>query len=243
MNPHLRHAQIIPGLNTGRYIGIIDFSLGYTSVLDAASILASGAPGWTQKDVKGFRQWNVEFLDWLSNSDFGIAESVKSNNHGTFARMQKAAIALFLGDEGFAKHELLLIQSRIDNDIDPDGSQPRELSRTRSWHYSNFNLVAYLRAADVGRKVGVDFWGYKGPGGQSLHGAVEFLIPAATSVREWEFPEKGFEAYAASDIIHAAAGAGNLVATAALSKLQAPPGGDIWVLRPAAEELDPVRSS
>lgn len=243
MTPHLKHAQIVPGLNTGRYIGIIDFSQGYTSVLDAATILASGAPGWTKSDSDGFRRWNVDFLDWLANSDFGIAESAAKNNHGTFAMMQKAAIALFLGNEDGAKRGLLLVRSRIDKDIEPDGSQPKELDRTRSWHYSNFNLVAYLRAAAIGKKVGVDFWGYKGPRGQSLVNAVEFLIPTATSVEAWQFPEKGFEPYAACDVIHCAADEGNLAAKTALSKLQAPPGGDLWVLRPAVEQLDPVKST
>ena len=243
MNPHLKHAQIIPGRNTGRYIGIIDFSQGYTSVLDGAAILAAGAPGWRENDSDGFRQWNVEFLEWLTTSDFGIAESAAANNHGTFAMMQKAAMALFLDDEEVARRELLLIRSRIDEDIEPDGSQPKELDRTRSWHYSNFNLVAYLRAAAIGKKVGVDFWGYKGPRGQSLPRAVEFVIPAATSEKAWGFPEKGFKAYAASDAIHCAGDEGNLASKAALSKLQCPPDGDLWVLRPAVEQLDPVKST
>jgi len=239
MNPNLNHAQIIPGVNRGRYIGIIDFSQGYTSVLDAAAILA-GAPGWTKSDVWGFQQWNVDFLDWLANSPFGIEESAAENNHGTFAIMQKAAIALFVGKEKMAKLELLLIQSRIKDDVHPDGSQPKELVRTRSWHYSIFNLVAYTRAAAVGRKVGLDLWGYKGPQGQSMHTAVDFIIPAATGMVKWKFPEMSLQPYAASDVIHASAEAGNLAAVKALGSLQAPPGMDIWLLRPAAEQLDDV---
>ena len=45
-----------------------------------------------------------------------------------------------------------------------DGSQPQELARTRSWHYSTFDLVAYTRLAAIGRHVGVDLWAYRGPG-------------------------------------------------------------------------------
>ena len=242
MNPNLNHAQIIPGANTGRFIGIIDFSHGYTSVLDAAAILAMGAPGWTKIDMEGFYQWNVAFLDWLQNSDFGIEESAHKNNHGTFALMQKAAIAAFVGNNDTAKRELLKIQSRIDDQIQPDGSQPEELARTRSWHYSTFNLVAYTRAAAIGRKVGVDLWGYIGPQGQSIHGAVGYLIPAATGLGKWQFPELDFASYAASDIVQAAADAGNSIAKIALSKLQSPPEGDLWALRPAVEQLDPVRT-
>ena len=240
MKPNLNHAQIIPGVNTGRYIGIIDFSQGYTSVLDACAILAAGATGWTKSDIEGFQQWNLEFLDWLSNSSFGMKESAAENNHGTFAIMQKAAISLFLCKEETARHELLLIQSRIKDDVSPDGSQPKELVRTRSWHYSIFNLVAYSRAAAMGRKVGVDLWDYKGPQGQSIHTAVDFIIPAATCTTQWAFPEMSFEAYAASDVIQASAEAGNLTAKKAVSKLQTPPEMDLWELRPAVEQLDDV---
>jgi Alginate lyase len=240
MKPNLNHAQIIPGINTGRYIGIIDFSQGYTSVLDAAAILAAGAPGWTKSDASAFHSWNAEFLDWLSNSSFGIEESAAKNNHGTFASMQKAAIALFIGREEMARHELQLIQSRIKDDVYPDGSQPKELERTRSWHYSIFNLTAFTRAAAIGRKVGLDLWGYKGPEGQSLHGAVDFIIPAAIGTARWKFPEMSFETYAASDVIHASAEAGNPTAENAVGKIQASPDIDLWMLRPAVEQLDDI---
>jgi hypothetical protein len=242
MKPNLNHAQCIPGLNSGRYIGIIDFSQGYTSVLDAAAILATGAPGWTKQDAERFHSWNVEFLDWLQNSEFGIKESAAKNNHGTFAIMQKAAIALFVGFEETARHEILTLQARIEDDFLPDGSQPAELSRTRSWHYSTFNLMAYTRAAEIGLKIGVDLWDYKGSRGQSIHAAVEYLIPAARGDATWSYAERDFKAFSAWDIIHAAADRGNVMAKLALGNLQPPPDGDLWALRPAAEQLDIVRS-
>ncbi|KFZ14049.1 hypothetical protein V501_03415 [Pseudogymnoascus sp. VKM F-4519 (FW-2642)] len=241
MNPNLNHAQIIPCKNTGRAIGIIDFSQQYTAVLDAAAILASGAPGWTKSDVSGFQQWNVQFLDWLANSPFGIEESAAANNHGTFASMQKAGIAVFVGNRTLAKQEAVGMKARIDAYISPNGSQPLELVRTRSWHYSTFDLVAYTRIADIGKKVGVDLWKYKGPQGQSIQGAVDFILAGATGgAAAWVYPELEFYGYAASDIVHAAADAGNLKALKAVSKLQTPPGGDLWALRPAVEQLDAI---
>ncbi|KFY79813.1 hypothetical protein V499_01246 [Pseudogymnoascus sp. VKM F-103] len=241
MNPNLNHAQIIPCKNTGRAIGIIDFSQQYTAVLDAAAILALGAPGWSKTDASGFKQWNIEFLDWLANSPFGIEESAAKNNHGTFASMQKAGIAVFVGNKTLAKQEVLNMQGRIDAYISPNGSQPLELIRTRSWHYSTFDLVAYTRIADIGKKIGIDLWKYKGPQGQSIQGAVDFILPGATGgAAAWQYPELEFYAYAASDIVHAAADAGNLKALKALSKLQTPPGGDLWALRPAVEQLDAI---
>lgn len=243
MNPNLNHAQIIPCANTGRYIGIIDFSQQYTSVLDAAAILATGAPGWTKRDANGFHEWNVEFLDWLVNSPFGIKELAAENNHGTFASMQIAGIALFVGNKTLAKQQVLDTETRINKYVTANGSQPLELERTRTWHYSTFDLVAYTRLASIGKHVGVNLWKYKGPQGQSINGAVDFITPAAVDPTLWAYPELEFLAYGATDIIHAAADAGNRMAKAAVSKLQPPPGGDLWQLRPAAEQLDAISAT
>jgi len=242
MNPNLNHAQIVPCANTGRSIGIIDFSQQYTSVLDAAAILASGAPGWNSSDISAFRQWNVDFLNWLENNQFGKDETAATNNHGTFAIMQSAGIALFTGNTGLATSKVNLMKSRIASYITANGSQPQELSRTRSFHYSTFDLVAYTRMAAIGKKVGVDLWGYKGSAGQSINQAVNFIIPAATGATKWTYPELNFTAFSASDVVHASADAGNANAKAAVGKVPAPPGGDLWLLRPAAEQLDALNS-
>ncbi|KAF8178397.1 alginate lyase-domain-containing protein [Mycena galopus ATCC 62051] len=242
MNPDLNHAQFIPCENTGRSIGIIDFSQGYTSVVDAAAILAStNAPGWTSSDISAFFQWNSDFLNWLETSDFGKAETAATNNHGVFALQQSAGIALFLCNSGRATSKAQELKQRIDAYINPDGSQPQELSRTRSFHYSTFALVAYTRLAAIGQKVGVDLWGYTGSRGQSIQKAVEFIIPAATGKQSWNYPELNFTPYSASDIIHASADqANNAAAKQAVGLVQTPPQGDLWPARPAVEQLDPL---
>ncbi|MFD3441166.1 alginate lyase family protein [Streptomyces sp. NPDC058685] len=241
MNPHLNHGQFIPCKYDGRAIGIIDFSQMYTSVLDAIAILDTGAPGWSGKDRAGMRAWNTAFLDWLVNSPFGKEEAAAKNNHGTFHDMQVAALAVATGDKALARRTVLDARAkRIDPQIAADGSQPQELARTRSWHYSTFDLVAYTRLADIGDKVGVDLWAHRGPQGQSLFKAVDYLLPAATGAAPWPHPELEFYRYAATDVVHAAADAGDRRAKAAVPRLQAPPGGDLWALRPAAEQLDSI---
>ncbi|MGW7690741.1 alginate lyase family protein [Streptomyces asiaticus] len=241
MNPNLNHAQFIPCKYDGRSIGIIDFSQAFTSLLDAAALLDTGAPGWSDSDHAGFRTWNKQFLDWLVNSDFGKEEGAAENNHGTFYDMQVAAIATAVGDRDRARQVLRDARTkRIDTQIAADGTQPQELERTRSFHYSTFNLVAYARMAAIGKHVGVDLWHYTGPGGGNLFKAVDVLLPAATGAASWPYPELDFRAYAASDIVHAAADAGDRKARAALPKLQTPPGGDLWALRPAVEQLDSI---
>ncbi|WP_405672701.1 alginate lyase family protein [Streptomyces sp. NBC_01530] len=241
MNPNLNHAQFIPCKYDGRAIGIIDFSQSYTSVVDALAILGTGAPGWTKADRKGMTRWNSDFLGWLKNSGFGREEGAAANNHGTFYDMQLAALAYATGDRALARRTVLDARAkRIDPQITGDGSQPQELARTRSWHYSTFDLVAYTRLAAIGRHVGVNLWSYQGPDGQGLLKALDYLLPAATGASPWPHPELEFHRYAASDVVQAAADAGDRAAQKAVPKLETPPGGDLWALRPAAEQLDSI---
>lgn len=186
-------------------------------------------------------EWNRDFLGWLVNSDFGAQEGAAENNHGTFYDLQVAALAYATGDTALARRTVLDARARrIAPQIAGDGSQPQELARTRSWHYSTFDLVAYTRLAAIGRHVGVDLWSYRGPDGQSLFKAVDYLLPAATGETAWPHPELEFHRFAASDIVHAAADAGSAAAKRAVPHLEAPPGGDLWALRPAAEQLDSI---
>jgi hypothetical protein len=241
MNPNLDHGQFIPCKYDGRAIGIIDFSQSYTSVLDAIAVLDTGAPGWSRHDRAAMLDWNTGFRDWLTDSAFGKEEGAAANNHGTFYDLQLAGLAYATGDLALARRTVLAARAlRIDPQIAADGSQPQELARTRSWHYSTFDLVAYTRLAAIGRHVGVDLWSYQGPDGQSLFKAVDYLLPAATGAEPWNRPELEFHRFAASDVVHAAADAGDRAARAAVPGLEAPPGGDLWELRPAAEQLDSI---
>ncbi|MET7388442.1 alginate lyase family protein [Streptomyces sp. NPDC005529] len=241
MNPNLDHGQFIPCKYDGRAIGIIDFSQSYTSVLDAIALLDTGAPGWSRRDRAAMLDWNTAYRDWLADGAFGKEEGAAQNNHGTFYDMQLAALAYATGDTDLARRTVLAARTlRIAPQMAADGSQPQELARTRSWHYSTFDLVAYTRLAAIGRHVGVDLWSYRGPDGQSLFKAVDYLLPAATGTEPWPHPELEFHRFAASDVVHAAADAGDRAARAAVPRLETPPGGDLWALRPAAEQLDSI---
>ncbi|MGW5033763.1 alginate lyase family protein [Streptomyces nigra] len=241
MNPNLDHAQFIPCRYDGRAIGIIDFSQSYTAVLDAVALLETGAPGWTADDRTAMRQWNADFLTWLRDSDFGRQEAAAANNHGTFYDLLLAGLASATGDRELARRTVRDVgPRRIAPQIASDGGQPQELARTRSWHYSTFDLVAYTRLAAIGRHVGVDLWAYRGPDGQSLFKAVDHLLPAATGAAPWPHPELEFHRFAATDVAHAAADAGDRRARQAVPLLEEPPGGDLWALRPAAEQLDSI---
>jgi hypothetical protein len=238
MNPNMNYSQAIPcGANPqGRNYGIIESAQAITQVIDALAILDSGAPGWTARDRAGIRDWLGQFLDWNLTSPFGKAESATKNNHGTFKDLQDAAMALYVGRTDLAKQLITGAESkRIDPQIAADGSQPGELSRTRPWHYANFNAQAFCRLADMGRHVGVDLWSYTTPSGGSIPKAMDFLIPAAAKGESaWPYPDADvFDRSLALDKLHAAAtDANDGQARAALARVPAPQGGDLWPVEP-----------
>lgn len=86
----------------------------------------------------------------------------------------------------------------------------------------------------------MNLWAYRGPDGQNLFKAVDHLLPAATTAVVWPHQELEFRRYAATDVVHAAADAGDARARRAVPLLEPPPGGDLWALRPAAEQLDSI---
>jgi hypothetical protein len=240
MNPSLNYTQFIPCLLDGRGIGIIDFSEALPDVIDAAAVLDTGAPGWRRADHDGLTGWFDQFLTWLQTSPLAADEKAAANNHGSFFDEQEAALAAYTGHRALAERIVRSAETaRIATQIEGDGTQPQELARTRSWHYSLFNLMALTRLAQVGRTVGVDVWGYTAPGGGNLFKAVDLLLPAATTGQSaWPYPELTFNAYAALDVVHAAAAAGDRNARAALPHVPLPPVGDRWPVRPAADFLD-----
>jgi len=236
MNPNMTFGQVVPCTTVGRKEGIIESSEAITQVVDALAILDSGAPGWSSTDHSGMVAWLTKFLTWMRTSSLGKAESKATNNHGTFKDLQDAVLELYVGQTATAK---TLIQSvrtnRIAKQIKGDGSQPAELSRTRPWHYINFNAQALCRLAGAGRNVGVNLWAYKASNGATIAKAIDFMIPAATKGESaWNRSDLDvFDQSIASDKLRAAAEqAGDTKAKAALPKVPAPAGGDLWPVQP-----------
>jgi hypothetical protein len=187
MSPHLRFGQGIPGITAGRGIGIIE-TRELPELLDGVTLLA-GSPAWTKADQQGLEGWMRAYLEWLRNSPHGRAESRNGNNHETWYDVQVASLALFTGQRALAKRTLVGAQDRIARQVAPDGRQPRELERTRSWHYSIFNLRAFFCLATLGERVGVDLWRYRTRDGRSVRRALDFLVPYAAAEHRWPYEQ------------------------------------------------------
>jgi hypothetical protein len=176
MNPHLRFAQAVLGVNDGRGTGIIE-ARGLADAADAA-ILLLGSQAWTKDDQTALERWGEQYYEWLTRSRNGQDERAATNNHGTWYDVQAAHWALVLGRKAEAKGIVEEARARrLEVQIAADGRQPLELTRTASFSYSCFNLRAWSDLALLGRHADVDLWAERAPGGRSLRSALDYLVP------------------------------------------------------------------
>ncbi len=186
MNPHLCYAQMIPGRCSGRPLGIIDFALYLPPLLDFVDLLrAMDLPAWKTQDNIALAEWCASLLSWLESHPFGSEEEAADNNHGTYYDRLVACIALFLGDRELAAAQLDKSLKRARQQIEPDGSMPRELSRGRSLSYTLMNIRGFVDLACIGRCLGLELWSNPGEGGRTIASSVLFLYRYARSDTEW----------------------------------------------------------
>lgn len=188
MNPNLEHAQRVPGIDKSRRSGILDGRIIPQRVLDAITLF-SQSKYWTKQDEKQMNLWLSQYLHWLTDSELGQAGAEQRNNHGAWYCYQVAAIAYYLGDQQRLNFAVDLAKQVFVEQFAKDGSQPHELTRTRSYFYSTFNLDALTSVAMVANKAGLSFWDVKADNGATLLTGINYLIPASNG-EVWPYPSK-----------------------------------------------------
>jgi hypothetical protein len=190
MNPNLNFAQCVRGKENGRAAGIIDTAT-IARLVDGVGLLL-GSKSLLQTDRDGLLAWFHDYLTWLRESELGRREGQAKNNHGTWYDVQTVSLALFTGKIELAREILQFSHKRrVGRQIEPDGRQPEELQRTKSWNYSVYNLQALVALANLGDRAGVDLWHYQTPDGRSIRKAIDWLIPFALGEKPWATPEIG----------------------------------------------------
>ena len=190
MTPHAEYAQSIPGICSGRGIGIIDFAYSY-QIFDSVAILE-----WLglidDETVKGLKKWYTEFTDWMLTSENGITEDTELNNHGTFYDVQILAMAIFTGREALVKKICTTAYERRFNlQIETDGKMPLELARTMAMHYSFCNIRGLTMIANMAESQGYDEFikPDKVRGVCLLKSAIDYIYPFVLSPETFPYAE------------------------------------------------------
>jgi hypothetical protein len=176
MNPHMKFSQGVRGESTGRFTGMMDGR--HIAMAADATALIVNSTAWKAGEREAAEVWFKDFFEWMLNGELGKAEGESKNNHGTHYDVQIVRWALHVGRTDVAKQFLERAkEKRIALQVQPDGKQPLELSRTNSLSYSQFNLKALTSLAIMGEYVGVDLWNYKTTDGRCIAVALDYLLP------------------------------------------------------------------
>lgn len=191
MTPHLAHGQFVPGRDTGRPTGIIDFALRLPDLLDHVLLLRDLYPAsWSADDHAALQRWCEQLLHWLRTSDFGRHEDQAANNHSVYYDRLVAHLAVYVGDRDDARQRLERVPDRrILPQVEPDGRMPHELGRTLSFGYSLMNVTGLVDLALLGRQVGLNLWRARTHDGRGIEQAVRFLYEHAASDAPWPWKQ------------------------------------------------------
>jgi hypothetical protein len=188
MNPGLLYAQAIKGRITGRGIGIID-TIQLIEVAQAM-LAMEGAEGMDNNILYGAKAWFTQYLHWLTTHQYGKDEMNAENNHGVCWVMQVAAFARFTGNTtlmDFCSNRYKNVL--LPNQMEADGSLPRELRRTKPYGYSIFCLDALATICQVLATKENDLWRFTTADGKSIQKGIAFLYPYVADKSKWPFPK------------------------------------------------------
>jgi hypothetical protein len=186
MNPNLQFAQAIKGRFTGRGIGIID-TIQLIEVVQGL-LAMQNAKSMNANDLAAIRNWFDQYLQWLTTHKYGKDEMNAENNHGTCWAMQVASFARFTGNQKLMqfcsdRYKNVLLP----NQMDANGSFPKELKRTKPFGYSIFNLDAMTTLCQILSTKENDLWNYQTKDGKSIKKGIEFLYPFLVDKNKWPY--------------------------------------------------------
>lgn len=152
MNPNLNYAQMNRGPNGqhGEYTGILDLR-GFAKIASGILLLRKNKnTDWTADLDQQMVAWCTKYIAWLQTSPTGKQAASSNNNHGTIFVNQMAALQLIVGDVASAVNlTQAYFKGIYQGQVQANGDQPMEASRSRPYHYRNFNIAGMITNARI----------------------------------------------------------------------------------------------
>jgi hypothetical protein len=184
MNPNLLYAQAVKGKFTGRNYGIID-SIHLMEVAQGIIVMENSVE-LDAATLAGLKEWFSAYTNWLMTSKPGIQEKLTKNNHSTCWAMQVASFAKPCNNQAVLDSMRIRFKTvLLPNQAAVDGSFPLELSRTKPYGYSIFNLDAMVMLCQILSTPKDNLWDFETPDGKSIKKSIDYLYPFIADKRKW----------------------------------------------------------
>lgn len=190
MNPNLRFSEGIIGKTTGRGVGT-NVGREFLRIIDSIILLRS-ARQISDGDYSCLLKWFSEYFSWLRDSKEGREAAEEDGNIRVIYFAQVVAAAVFIDRLDEARKTLTQVYPKLVTDLVlPDGRQPMELARTRSWNYSHTALRHFFYLAMLGDRLNFQkrLWDFQTDDGRGILMALNFLIPYAQGRATWPYKQ------------------------------------------------------
>ncbi len=187
MNPNMNYAQAIKGKVPGRGVGLID---GIHFVEPAQAIIILHDAGiFTEDEFLAYDSWFSEFLDWMMTHEYGIDERDRTNNHGTCWVLQASMYAKLTNNEevlNYCRNRYKTVL--LPNQMSPDGSYHMELSRTKPYGYSLFNMDISAAVCHILSTDEDNLFKFTLADGRGMVRGMEYITPFIADKSAWPYP-------------------------------------------------------
>ncbi len=181
MQPNLEHAQAIPYKRDGGSSGVLE-GRAFIPLLEALRLLEARGK-LSGDDAAAYKAWFTDYYTWLTTSGLALDASRMPNNHQSWYRAQKLAIALYIGRNADARELSLETTAYIKSQMGADGIQSGEMKRTNTLSYSFFNMQALLVL------VALDGNTPDKPTAMRINAGTRFLLPYLVHPEGWPYPQ------------------------------------------------------
>lgn len=186
MHPHMLYAQAISGRVTGRGIGLID-AIHLAEVARGIKVM-SASEAMSDETEKQLKAWFADFLKWITTHQYGLDEMNTKNNHAACWVMTAASFADLIEDDekmDFCRRRFKEVL--LPDQMGEDGSFPREISRTKPYGYSLFNIDAMATVAQILSTPEDNLFEFETPDGRSLKKGMAFIYPFIEDKESWPY--------------------------------------------------------